>query len=51
MNPKENIYEQTETIGSLFKDFKTSFENKSVLELSKEHRVVGVFIKWFGCPM
>jgi hypothetical protein len=46
MNPKE-----TETNGSIFKEIKTSFENKSVFELSKEHRIVGVFIKWFGCPM
>jgi hypothetical protein len=29
----------------------TTSLNKTVYELSKEHRVVCLFIKWFGCPM
>jgi hypothetical protein len=25
--------------------------NKSVYELSLEHKIICIFIKWFGCPM
>jgi hypothetical protein len=46
MKSEENLnFIQTE-----FQHMTTSL-NKTVYQLSKEHRVVCLFIKWFGCPM
>jgi hypothetical protein len=52
MNSKEsNTLVEKYRIETIFKEINTSLENKSVHELSEDHRVVGIFIKWFGCPM
>jgi hypothetical protein len=37
-------------IANEFESLMTNF-NKSVYDLSKDHKVVCLFIKWFGCPM
>jgi hypothetical protein len=42
--------ETQEEITNEFKKMKTS-SKRSIFELSNNHRVVCLFIKWFGCPM
>jgi len=43
--------DQAENIKKIFKETITSREGKTVYELSKEHKIIGIFIKWYGCPM
>jgi hypothetical protein len=42
--------EQHDLIQKEFQNMTTNL-NKTLYELSTEHRVVCLFIKWFGCPM
>ena len=46
---EKGTVDRAEHILNLLKETITSFEGKSVYELSTEHKVVGIFIKWFGC--
>jgi hypothetical protein len=45
-----NTEESLENVKKELKLIQTNL-NKTIYELSTEHKVVLIFIKWFGCPM
>jgi hypothetical protein len=45
-----NTEESIENVKKELQLIQTNFD-KTIYELSQEHKVVLIFIKWFGCPM
>jgi len=42
---------QAETIAAILQNTITSSDSVSVYEFSTQHKVLGIFIKWFGCKI
>ena len=47
---EQGSHKKAETITTLLQNTITSL-GVTVYDLSTQHKVVGIFIKWFGCPM